>query len=265
MKPASNPDGRVHTRALYSQLVKYYDRIYWWKDYDQEVDFLVKALKKYDIRGKRILEVACGTGSHTKILVERGYKVTGVDLSDDMLRIAKGKVGKRSKFIRGDMRDLDAVVGGKYDAAICLFSAISYNLTISDLRRTIQGLYDHLREPGIVVFDTHFTKKGFMDGHRGEDIFDDGRVIGARLSISKREGDVGQISFSYLIKDGTKTIVLRNDVHRLGLFDPEDFLGTMREVGFVEAGAYVDWTFKKAKEENQFRDVVFVGCKRGIG
>jgi ubiquinone/menaquinone biosynthesis C-methylase UbiE len=75
MKPTSNPDGRVHTRALYSQLVKYYDRIYWWKDYDQEVDFLVKALKKYDVRGNRILEVACGTGSHTKILVERGYEV----------------------------------------------------------------------------------------------------------------------------------------------------------------------------------------------
>jgi hypothetical protein len=62
-----------------------------------------------------------------------------------------------------------------------------------------------------------------MDGHRGEDVFDDGRVMGARLSISKREGDMGQISFAYLIKDGAKTIVLRKDVHRLGLFDPEDF------------------------------------------
>jgi len=253
----------VKKRALYSQLVKYYDRIYWWKDYDQEVGFLVKAFKRYGIRGRRVLEVACGTGSHTKLLVERGYEVTGVDISDDMLRIARSKVKDHAKFVRGDMRDLGSVVDGKYDAAICLFSAISYNLTLPDLKRTIQGLYDHLGGPGIVVFDTHFTKKGFMDGHRGEDIFDDGRVMGARLGISKREGDVGQISFTYLIKNGAETIVLRNDVHRLGLFNPEDFLQTMREVGFVETGAYVDWTFKKAKEENQFRDVVFVGCKRG--
>jgi SAM-dependent methyltransferase len=252
----------VQKRALYSQLVKYYDRIYWWKDYDQEVGFLVKAFRKYGIRGRRVLEVACGTGTHSKLLVERGYEVAGVDISDDMLRIARSKVKERAKFIRGDMRDLDAVVDGKYDAAVCLFSSISYNLTTTDLKRTVQGLYDHLREPGVVVFDTHFTKKGFMDGHRGEDIFDDGRVIGARLGISTREGDVGQISFTYLIKDDAKTIVLRNDIHRLGLFDPEDFLRTMQEAGFVEAGAYVDWTFKKAKEENQFRDVVFVGCKR---
>ena len=243
--------------------MNYYDRIYWWKDYDQEVDFVVKALKRYGIRGRRVLEVACGTGSHTRLLVKRGYEVTGVDISDDMLRIARSKVKGHAKFLQGDMRDLDAVVGGEYDVAVCLFSSISYNLTVTDLRRTIQGLYDHLAEPGVVVFDTHFTKKGFMDAHRGEDVFDDGRVIGARLSVSKREGDVGQVSFSYLIKDGPKTIVLRDDVHRLGLYDHDDFLRTMREVGFVGAGAYLDWTFKKAKEENQFRDVVFVGCKPG--
>ncbi len=241
--------------------MKYYDRIYWWKDYEQEVEFLVRALGRYGIRGRRVLEVACGTGSHSKVLVERGYEVTGVDLSDDMLRVARSKVKGHAKFTRGDMRDLDAAVDGKFDAAICLFSSISYNLTVRDLRRTIQGFYDHLVEPGVVVFDTHFTKKGFVDGHRGEDVFDDGGVIGARLGVSKRKGDVGQVSFSYLIKDGPKTIVLRNDVHRLGLFDHEDFLRTMREVGFVETGAYLDWTFKKAKEENQFRDVVFVGYK----
>jgi SAM-dependent methyltransferase len=261
----SNPLARAQKRALYSQLAEYYDRIYWWKDYNQEVDFLVKVFKRCDVRGREILEVACGTGNHSKILAARGYKVTGVDISDDVLRIARMKVKGRAKFIRGDMRDLDAVVDEVYDAAVCLFSAISYNITIADLKRTIQGLYDHLREPGAVVFDTHFTKKGFIDGHRGEDIFDDGRVMGARLGVSKRQGDIGQISFSYLIKDGTKTIVLRNDVHRLGLFDPEDFLRTMREVGFVETKAYVDWTFKKAKEENQFKDIVFVGCKQGTG
>jgi SAM-dependent methyltransferase len=252
----------VRKRALYSELAKYYDRIYWWKDYNQEVDFLTKVLKRYEVRGKCILEVACGTGNHTKILAAKGYEVTGVDINDDMLSIARRKVRSHARFLRGDMRDLDAVVDGRYDAAICLFSAISYNLTRSDLKRTIQGLYDHLKERGVVIFDTHFTKRNFEDGHRGEDIFDEGGVFGARLGISKREGDAGLISFSYLIKDGAKTIVLRNDVHRFGLFDINDFLVTMQEVGFVEAGAYVDWTFKKAKEENQFRDLVFVGYKK---
>jgi len=124
------------------------------------------------------LEVACGTGSQAKILAAKGYEVTGVDISDDMLSIARRKVKGHARFLRGDMRDLDAVVAGRYDATICLFSAIYYNLTRSDLNRTLKGLYDHLRERRVVIFDTHFTKKSFEDGHRGEDIFDDGSVFG---------------------------------------------------------------------------------------
>jgi SAM-dependent methyltransferase len=258
---ASTRSHPVLRRALYSRLVKYYDRIYWWKDYKQEVDFLTKAFKRYDVQGRRVLEVACGTGNHSKILTARGYDITGIDISEDMLSIARKKVKSHARFLRGDMRDLDAVVDEKYDAAICLFSAISYNLTFSDLKRTLQGFYDRLGERGIVIFDTHFTKKDFKDGYRGEDIFDDGIVFGARLGISTRKGDVGRISFSYLIKDGAKSVVLRNDVHRFGLFDLKDFLRAMEEVGFVETIAYVDWTFKKANKNNEFRDIVFVGRK----
>jgi SAM-dependent methyltransferase len=249
--------------ALYSQLVNYYDRIYWWKDYKQEVDFIVEVLERHHVRGKRLLEVACGTGNHTKILAQRGFEVTGVDISEGMLRIARKKLCRRATLVRGDMRDLRASVQGRFDAATCLFSAISYNQSISDLERTLQGLHDHLAVGGVAVFDTHFTKSGFVDGHRGEDIFDDGRVFGARLGISKREGDRGQISFSYLIKDGAKTLVLRDDVHRFGLFDQEDFLRTMRQVGFAESNAYLDWTFRKARGDEKFRDIVFVGAKPG--
>jgi len=207
------------------------------------------------------LEVACGTGSHAEILAAKGYEVTGVDISEDVLRVARDKVKRRARFVRGDMRDLDATVEGRFDAAVCLFSSISYNLTLADLRRTIKGLFDRLDIPGVVVFDTHFTKKAFVDGYRGEDVFDDGRVMGARLGISKREGDIGQITFSYLIKDGAKTLVLRGDSHRLGLYDPRDILQTMREVGFDETSVYSDWTFRKTKKETPFVDLVFVGCK----
>jgi SAM-dependent methyltransferase len=258
----------LHERALYAQLAKYYDRIYWWKDYGQEVKFLTRAFRRYGIRGTRILEVACGTGTHTKILVSKGYEVTGVDISEELLSIARRKVREHARFLKGDMRDLDGVIREglgdherNFDAAICMFSAISYNLTLSDLRRTLQGMHDHVEENGIVIFDTHFTKKGFRDGYRGETTFDDGRVMGARTSLSRLRGKVGELSFSYLIKDGPRMITLRGDIHRLGLFDIEDFKRMMRRVGFKEIDVFVNWTFRRAKVENQFVDIVFVGRK----
>jgi SAM-dependent methyltransferase len=248
-------------QALYSQLAEYYDRIYWWKDYDREVEFLTDVFRNYGVHGKRILEVACGTGAHTKILVKRGYEVTGVDLSEDVLRVARRKVRRGATFLQGDMRDLSEVVQGEYDAVVCLFSAISYNTSLSDVRRTLKGFNARLKSKGVAVFDTHFTKEGFRDGYRGEDIFDDGKVIGARLSTSKRFGDVGELTFSYLIKDGRKTIVMRNDLHRLGLFSPEDFLKTMRESGFAKLQVYKDWTVTKGGKKPIQSENVFVGQK----
>lgn len=253
----------MYKRALYAELAQYYDKIYWSKDYNQEVEFLVKLFKRNGVNGRQLLEVGCGTGNHTKLFVARGYRVTALDLSEDVLRIAERKVRRGAIFVQGDMRHLGSAVEGEFDAVVCLFSTISYNLTRSDLKKTIRGFYDHVKEDGIVAFDTHFTTRGFLDGYRGEDIFDDGKAIVARLSTSKRVGDVGEISFTYLIKDGRKVITLRNDVHRLGLFVPEVFLQVMREVGFKTTEAYSDWTFRRGSNTSAFKETVFVGRKRG--
>ena len=252
----------MYKRALYAQLAQYYDKIYWSKDYKQEVKFLVKLFQRNGVTGRELLEVGCGTGNHTKLFVGKGYRVTALDLSGDVLRIAERKVRRGATFVQGDMRDLDSTVRGEFDAVVCLFSTISYNLTRSDLKKTIHGFYEHVKDDGIVAFDTHFTTKGFLDGYRGEDIFDDGKVIVARLSTSKRVGDVGEISFTYLIKDGRKVITLRNDVHRLGLFVPEVFIEIMREVGFKTAEAYSDWSFRRGSNTAAFKETVFVGRKR---
>lgn len=246
---------------MYSELAKYYDVVYWWKDYDREIDFLIEIFQKYGVRVKRILEVACGTGSHTKLLTKRGYQVTGIDLSEEVLEIARKKISRGVTFVQGDMRNLNAIIEGEYDAVICLFSAISYNLSLSELKRTVRGFYDHVKDNGVVVFDTHFTRRDFMDGYRDESAFDDGKIIGARICVSKRKRNIGELSFTYLIKDGRKVITLRDDVHRLGLFDSQDFFRVMREAGFIKTGSYVDWTFAKSARKTKFADEIYVGIK----
>jgi SAM-dependent methyltransferase len=252
----------VPKRALYSQLARYYDRFYWWKDYTREVDFLLKAFEHYGVTVKQILEVACGTGNHTQLLAAKGFHVTGLDISEDVLRIARLKVGSRADFLHGDMRDLQSLPSRRtYDAVICLFSSISYNTTSSDLKKTVRGMYYSVRPGGIVVFDTHFTDRGFLDGYRGEDIFDDGKVMGARLSTSKREANLGEISFSYLIKDGRKTILLRDDVHRLGLFSERDFASQMKDSGLTKVKVFHDWALRSKGKREQFSDSIFVGVR----
>jgi len=252
----------MQRQALYRQLADYYDKFYWSKDYGGEVDFLAKVFSLYGVQVHDILEVACGTGSHTKILAAKGFRVTGVDINDDMLRIARKKLGRRATFVRGDMRALgDAVPDISFDAVVCLFSSISYNRTTAELQKTMRAMCACARPGGLVAFDTHFTRQGFMDGYRGEDIFDDGKVMGARLSVSKRKGGVGEISFSYLIYDSPRTVLLRGDVHRLGLFDPRDLLREMRRAGLEGLKIFNDWVFDQKQPPRQFSDIIFVGRK----
>jgi SAM-dependent methyltransferase len=252
----------VQREALYRQLAEYYDRFYWWKDYGLEVEFLSQVFGLYGTDVRQVLEIACGTGSHTRILAARGYRVTGVDINGDMLRVARKKVGKRARFVQGDMRSLGDIVSDEsYDAVVCLFSSISYNRTASDLRKTISGMVACARPGGLVVFDTHFTKKGFMDGYRGEDIFDDGKVMGARLGVSKRRGNIGEITFSYLIHDSPETILLRDDVHTLGLFSQRDLQREMRNAGLQRLKIFNEWNTDKKASSDQFKDIIFVGRK----
>ena len=74
---------------------KYYDIIYADKDYEKECDFLEEIFRNYSkIIPKTILDGGCGTGGHAIPLAERGYEVTGIDLSEEMINIAKEKASK---------------------------------------------------------------------------------------------------------------------------------------------------------------------------
>ncbi len=85
----------------------------------QEVDFLEEELKLH--RGASILDVGCGTGRHSLELSRRGYQVTGLDISENMLQEAKGiseREGLQVEFFQADA--VDFTVDILFDACISL-------------------------------------------------------------------------------------------------------------------------------------------------
>jgi SAM-dependent methyltransferase len=96
-----------------------YDENVFTKNSLKEVDFLTEELALKP--GAAILDVGCGTGRHSVELAKRGYKVTGIDLSAEMLKEAREKAkaaGVDVSFIRADATDF--TLPAKFDAAICL-------------------------------------------------------------------------------------------------------------------------------------------------
>ena len=78
--------------TVFGKYAHFYDTIYQDKNYKKECDFLEKLFKKFSRKKiQTILDLGCGTASHDILLAKRGYNVTGIDMSNEMLKIAKQK------------------------------------------------------------------------------------------------------------------------------------------------------------------------------
>jgi SAM-dependent methyltransferase len=100
--------------------------------------------------GSRILDLCCGTGQMARALVLRGYDVTGLDSSSEMLRLAREKVPE-ANFIAGDARDFH--LPAPFDAAISTFNSLAHIDAHSDLVRVFRNVRNALRPGAPFLFD----------------------------------------------------------------------------------------------------------------
>jgi SAM-dependent methyltransferase len=133
-----------------------YDLFYADKPYEKEALFVHECLQQYSVgRMRRLLELACGSGSHALVLEKLGHEIVATDYSEDMLACARRKAAESSSsidFRRQDMRALN-IHDGPFDAVICLFDSIGYVETNEALMQVLQGAHRHLRPDGLFVFE----------------------------------------------------------------------------------------------------------------
>ena len=133
-----------------------YDLFYADKPYAAEAAFVDQCLGKYSAGPvDRVLEIACGTGTHAFHLEKPRREIVATDYSEGMLRRAHRKAAEKSsrvEFQLQDMTQLD-ISGAPFDAVICLFDAIGYVQTNQALAKVFSGVRKHLRPDGLFVFE----------------------------------------------------------------------------------------------------------------
>jgi len=113
----------------------------------EEVESLSKTIiNNSKIRPKTLLHLGSGAGIYDYTF-KRHFNVTGVDISDGMLKIAK-KLNPEVKYVRGDMREIR--LKPRFDAVV-IPDSIGYMTTIKDLRKAINTAYNHLKNGGILL------------------------------------------------------------------------------------------------------------------
>jgi SAM-dependent methyltransferase len=144
----------------YHELALVYDRLMRHIDFSQYTDFYMKLAERHKWIQGNILDLACGTGNIMFELLRRGFDVTGVDVSSDMLSEADNKLyqaGFTPQLICQDIREL--AVLQQFALVLCAFDSLNYILQEKDLKKVISRVNKALLPDGLFIFDMHSEYK----------------------------------------------------------------------------------------------------------
>jgi SAM-dependent methyltransferase len=216
---------------MYSESAALYDLIYApIKDYPGEAGQVADLLRRACPRSRRLLDVACGTAEHARLLAEvHGFEVDGVDLDPAFVAIARAKC-PHGRFDVADMANFH--LGRSYDVVLSLFGSIAYVVTLARLREALACLRDHLVPGGVAIVEPFLTPEAFNPGATGTHTVEAGDRRITRRHCSERDGSRFRLYFHYTIEepDGTRE---STEVHELGLFTVNEILAAFSGVGLA--------------------------------
>ena len=216
---------------MYSESAELYDLIYAsFKNYEAETDRVFELLSRTCPGLHTVLDVACGTGEHARLLAERhGLSVDGIDLDPTFIEIARHK-HPSGRFVVADMCDFD--LGRRYDAVLCLFSSIGYLRTIDRVTRAIGRFRAHLEPEGIIVVEPWFPPGVMTYGYTSTDVGEGDGLRVVRRARTEIDGNLSRLLFEYDITQNGHTRHA-SEVHELGLFTLDEMRGAFEANGLV--------------------------------
>jgi SAM-dependent methyltransferase len=137
----------------YEAMAPVYDDFTAHHDYEGWLADLLVALEADGLRGKRLLDVGCGTGKSFMPMLPRGWQVTGCDISAAMIERARGKAGEAVRLEVADMLELPRF--GEFDLVWALDDAVNYLLSPTELERALAGMRANLAPAGLLLFDVN--------------------------------------------------------------------------------------------------------------
>ncbi len=226
----------------YKNLAVSYDRLTEDVNYEATVEFYFEILKREGLRPRTAVDLACGTGSVTVLLSDRGLDVIGVDMAEDMLTVAFDKaaiMNNPPRFVCQKLQQLRLPRG--VDLAVCALDSLDYITEPQDCAEAIGRVYRVLNPGGIFIFDVNTPEKlRAMDGQvfldEDDDVYcvwrgefdEESNICSYGMDLFQREGDVWLRSF---------------EEHREYAYSQEQLIRFLKNAGFTAIEVYADREF----------------------
>ncbi|HOL95890.1 MAG TPA: class I SAM-dependent methyltransferase [bacterium] len=237
---------------VYSAFAEIYDLVMRDVDYDSWARHVLDLAARYGIQVHKILELACGTGSMALRLAAQGYRVTGLDRSEEMLRRAREKTTAANvevPFCQGDMEEFSYLALGRdFDLVLCLYDSLNYLLTEEGIRRCFQEVNRHLRPAGGFIFDvtTEYNLLHNFSGFTFAENFEEASYIWEN-----------EYNLAQKICSSKVTIFLQRhgrfqkhiEVHAQRVYATRLLMDLLQETGFEVLGTFHNLTLNPVKDE----------------
>ena len=185
----------------YSILAPIYDRLNDTVDYAAWADYMEACFRRYGQTAggvRSVLDLGCGTGSMTRELARRGYDMTALDLSSEMLSVAEARIRADGLdhvlFIEEDMCSFELY--GTVDAIVCCLDGVNHLTAREDLASCFSLVSNYLNPGGVFLFDVNTPYK-FRTAFAERDYIleDDGVMCCWRNRLNKK-GDTADFFFT---------------------------------------------------------------------
>ena len=224
----------------FGPVTPFYDALMAGVPYRTWVDYLARLWKRHGLAPQSVLDLACGTGTVSRLLARRGYSVTGVDLSAGMLAVARERTQTEHLtigFLEQDAAALD-LGDARFDAVVCLFDSLNYILDAGRVQAAFGRVFAHLRPGGAFIFDVN-TEYALAEGMFNQSCTRKDEPLHYRWR--SRYDPVTRLctvrmNFSYDPGDGERQPFV--EVHRQRAYPKEDLTSWLRQAGFAEVFVY---------------------------
>lgn len=227
----------------YSCIPEYYDYLLRHVDYERWYRYIRSVMFRYLSDPRSILEIGCGTGKFGAKFSRDDFTVFGMDISLEMLRVAKPRARRYFSVFCGDVRNF--ALSRTIDFIFSVHDTMNYLLTPGELRSAFTSVRNIMHEGSIFMFDltTEHNIRRFFDGKvtrhvRGkaevvwENIYDaESKIVSSVLTV-KRAGEEAEV-----------------ETHRQRIYERDEILPLLRDAGLEIVDVFSDYSFKTPSEK----------------
>ncbi len=213
--------------SRYQNFAEVYDLFMDGVPYDRWAENITGILSSHGIRDGLVLDLCCGTGQMTRRLALAGYDMIGVDLSEDMLSLAKQSGGEEILYLRQDMRSFELY--GTVRAVVCVCDSMNYLESKEELLQVFSLVENYLDPGGLFLFDLNTAHK-YRD-LLGDRIFAENRPEGSFIWENTYTEQTGENEFdlTFYVKEQGESYRRFEEVHLQKSFSLREVEETLSE------------------------------------